>query len=75
MEKSPKDQGKVVASSTAQAAADVANDKRLLTLVEAEIIPRLMMAHRDHHPPLASAISSRRRFWLTPRPASPLRGQ
>ena len=57
MEKPPKDQGKVVASSTAQAAADVANDKRLLTLVEAEIIPRLMMAHRDHHPPLASAIS------------------
>ena len=57
MEKDPKDPGKAVASSTAQAAAERANDKRLLTLVESEIIPRLMMAHRDQSPPLAPAIS------------------
>lgn len=57
MEKDPKDPGKAVASSTAQTAAERANDKRLLTLVESEIIPRLMMAHRDQSPPLAPAIS------------------
>ena len=57
MEKDPKDPGKAVASSTAQTAAERANDKRLLTLVESEIIPRLMMAHRDQSLPLAPAIS------------------
>jgi methanogenic corrinoid protein MtbC1 len=53
MEKDPKDPGKAVA----QAAAERANDKRLLSLVEAEIIPRLMMAHRDPSPPQAPDIS------------------
>ena len=57
MEKDPKDPGKAVAKNTAQAAAERANDKRLLTLVESEIIPRLMMAHRDQSLPLAPAIS------------------
>ncbi len=50
-------QGKAAAPDGAQAALDRANDKRLLTLVEAEIIPRLMLAHRDQSTPTAPAIS------------------
>ena len=39
--------GDATAASSAGALTEAASDKRLLTLVEAEIIPRLMLAHRD----------------------------
>ncbi len=39
--------GDTVEASSAGALTEAASDRRLLTLVEAEIIPRLMLAHRD----------------------------
>ncbi len=39
--------GKSASASSAGALTEAASDTRLLTLVEAEIIPRLMQAHRD----------------------------
>jgi len=39
--------GTAAPASSAGALTEAASEKRLLTLVEAEIIPRLMLAHRD----------------------------
>lgn len=39
--------GNAAEASSAGALTEAASEKRLLTLVEAEIIPRLMLAHRD----------------------------
>lgn len=39
--------GSAAPASSAGALTEAASEKRLLTLVEAEIIPRLMLAHRD----------------------------
>lgn len=47
MDKASNGSGDFAEASSAGALTEAASDKRLLTLVEAEIIPRLMMAHRD----------------------------
>lgn len=41
--------GKIPATNSAGALAGASGDKRLLELVEAEIIPRLMLAHRNQN--------------------------
>jgi methanogenic corrinoid protein MtbC1 len=57
MGKATNNQGNAAAPDGAQESAIGASGKRLLTLVEAEIIPRLMLAHRDQSTPSAPAIS------------------
>jgi len=47
MDKASNGSGDFAEASSAGALTEAASDKRLRTLVEAEIIPRLMMAHRD----------------------------
>jgi MerR family transcriptional regulator, light-induced transcriptional regulator len=51
--------GTAAPASSAGALTEAASEKRLLTLVEAEIIPRLMLAHRDsRHEAQDTAIRS-----------------
>ena len=57
MGKATNNQGNAAAPDGAQESAIGSSGKRLLTLVEAEIIPRLMLAHRDQSTPTAPAIS------------------
>jgi methanogenic corrinoid protein MtbC1 len=48
MDKASKGRGDSdAAASSAGALTEAANEKRLMTLIEAEIIPRLMLAHQD----------------------------
>lgn len=47
MDKASKGRGKTIAASSAGALTEAEGDRTLLDLVEGEIIPRLMLAHRD----------------------------
>jgi len=56
--------GKNAPGSSAGALKEAASEDRLLPLVEAEIIPRLMMAHQDQRLQAPMRLQSRPATWL-----------